>query len=524
MTMMIRIKIMLLLTLLPYFGSSQISFEDVTISSGLKAADSMANRAAKDEGFDGPYSWGHRIVWADIDGDNLPDLFVGRWPNILLHNNGDGTFEDISVSSGYRQLKDEGHGGVSFDMDNDGDRDWFANGNRHYTHTEKVVDVLANNDGLGHFTDILTSSTALFGAPGCISNQTRGVGAADFDGDGYLDLVAVSWSEIKGGDKTDGTSNDHIFWNDGTGKYVTATTLSTEGNHQGVQTIDYDGDGDIDIYTNIRDAPNQLYRNDGNRVFTEVASISGLALNNIESDDGAAWADIDNDGDLDFACGGGIYTNAEGIFTKVSTFPNYDGYMMVFGDLDNDGDLDLVIPGNDAHFNKNKGGPEVYSNNGNGDFTLIKAAGLTPPKGDRRGVAFSDFDGDGRLDLGISDKRNFNSLFKNTTTNVGNWLKIRLYRANGQTDAIGSFVYVYSKGHLGEPSALLGVRFAEGATGYSAQNDPMLHFGLARHNKVDVRVKFPQGNVTDIFNVDVNKRITVVEKTTSSRKQKTQQK
>ena len=112
------------------------------------------------------------------------------------------------------------------------------------------------------------------------------------------------------------------------------------------------------------------------------------------------------------------------------------------------------------------------------------------------------------------------SLFKNTTANVGNWLKVKLYRANGQIDAIGSFVYVYSEGHIGEPSELLGVRYAEGATGYSAQNDPVLHFGLAGHTKVDVRVKFPQGKVTNILNVDVNRRITVVEKTASSSKRK----
>lgn len=508
-TLIIIIKQLFLAGLFPQYGYSQISFVDITIPSGLRTADSMANLAAEDEGFKGPYSWGHRIIWADINGDELPDLFVGRWPNILLRNNGDGTFDDISISSGYRQLKDEGHGGVAFDMDNDGDRDWYANGNRHYTNI--AVDVLGINDGLGNFTSVLKRSTALFGPPGSISTGTRGIGAADFDGDGHLDLVAVSWAE-GAIDKMYGTSDDHVFWNDGTGKYLTATTLSTDGNNQGVQTIDFNGDGLIDIYTNLRDSPNRLYRNNGNRTFTEVAYLVGLALDNLESDDGAVWGDIDNDGDLDFACGGEIYKNNEGVFTKVSTFPNYDGYMMLFGDLDNDGDLDLIIPGNEATFNKKSGGPEVYINNGAGDFTEIGTAGLTPPKGDRRGVALSDFDGDGRLDLGISDKRDFNSLFKNNTANAGNWLKVKLYRANGQVDAIGSFVYVYPPGNLGDPSALLGVRFAEGATGYSAQNDPVLHFGLAEHSKVDVRVKFPHGKVVDILNINTKKTITVNEK------------
>lgn len=508
MTTKTIIALHLLTVLIPSLGIGQIMFEDVTITNGLRAADCAADQEGKNEGFAGPYSWGHRIVWADIDGDDLPDLFVGRWPNLLLHNNGDGTFHDISKSSGYRQLRDESHGGICFDRDNDGDRDWFANGNRNY---EKVyVDVLACNDGAGHFKSVLEDSTALFGSPGNTSSGTRGVGAADFDGDGDLDLVAVSWVE-KRGNEIIGNSHDHVFWNDGTGKYLTATTLSTDGNNQGVQTIDYDGDGDVDIYTNRRGSPNHLYRNNGDRTFTEVASRAGLALTGRESDDGAAWGDIDNDGDLDFACGGEVYKNDNGIFAKIAAFPNYDGYMMVFGDLDNDGDLDMVIPGNEADFNKTKGGPDVYSNDGNGNFTLIGQAGLTPSKADRRGVAFSDFDGDGKLDLGISDKRDYNTLFKNMTPNAGNWLKIKLYRANGQVDAIGSYVYVYSKGHLGESSSLLGVRFAEGATGYSAQNDPVLHFGLAKNNKVDIRVKFPGGKATDILDVEANNMITVIE-------------
>jgi hypothetical protein len=485
---------------LPNVASGQISFTDVTISSGLREADSLANAAAAAAGWTGTLTWGHRIAWADVTGDDLPDLFVGRVPNLLLRNNGDGTFSDIADVTGYRAMPDLAHGGVAFDLENDGDRDWFANGDWDLYPSE--AEVLARNDG-GTFVDVVSQSTAISGSPGSASSGTRGVAAADFDLDGFLDLVAVTSIE----NPPSANSDDHVFWNDGTGRYLAATTLSTANvKNQGVQTIDFDHDGDMDIYTNRRDKANYLFRNDGSRSFSQMSQDVGLALNDTESDDGAAWGDIDADGDLDFVCGGKILANdGSGSFTQVGTYSNESAYCVGLADLDNDGDLDFVVP-------SNAGPASHFENDGSGIFTEVTGVGLQAgPVNDRRTVAFADYDADGLLDLGFADKNTWNTLFRNTTTNAGNWLKVKLYRASGQVDAIGSFVYAYPAGELGNGAALLGMRHAEGATGYCAMHDPVLHFGLGAAATVDVRIVFPGGAVVDTTGVAANGTIVITE-------------
>lgn len=454
-----RVLLTVGLVVLENSAFAAIKFSDVTASSGLQAADKAADAEAKKIGFQGYLSWGHRIIWADIDGDDRVDLNVGRGPNILLKNNGDGTFADISKSSGYQQLHDDGHGGVMFDLDNDGDRDFFGADVLYKMVISRAqgIDVLARNNGTGKFEDITLNSPAISTGEATKSGHTRGVCAADFDNDGHLDLLAVVWEAAP--EKLN--SDDHIFWNDGKSNFKTLTRLSTTDNNQGCQTVDYDQDGDIDIYTNVRAGKNKLYRNDGNKKFTEVAVSLGLAFDDKETDDGSGWGDIDNDGDLDF-----------------------------------------IEPRHRT----------VYMNKGDGTFTRVDSvsAGLHKIQAnDIRGAGFADFDGDGKLDLAISNKRGSNSLLKNTSTSVGNYLKIKLIRANGQLDAIGTFVSTYEAGHLGEKAFLVAMRYAEGATGYCTQHDPVLHFGLGKQTKVDIRVQFPGGSVIDKKNVDVNKAIEI---------------
>jgi hypothetical protein len=276
--------------------------------------------------------------------------------------------------------------------------------------------------------------------------------------------------------------------------------------NQACQTVDFDHDGDMDIYTNRRSKANKLFRNDGNRQFEQVSGDVGLNLDDIESDDGANFGDIDNDGDLDVVIGGRIFTNdGSGDFTEVGSYDNDDAYCAGLADLDNDGDLDFVVP-------KNYGDPVVYENDGTGSFTELGSLGLDAAAvSDRRTVAYADYDDDGLLDLGFADKRTWNSLFRNTTTGAGNWIKVQLYRSNGQIDAIGSFVYAYPAGSLGTPAAMLGMRHAEGATGYSSMNDPVLHFGVGAVSSVDFRVVFPGGTVVDRTGIAVGQTIVIVE-------------
>jgi hypothetical protein len=484
----------------PSLALGAIAFQDVTVPSGVRAADVAANSTSRADSLEGDtLPWGHRIAWADVTGDGLPDLFVGRWPCMLLRNEGDGTFTDISEVSGYRALDDYAIGGVAFDMENDGDRDWFAAGNWDVFPDE--AEVLARNDGSGNFVDVVSASTAISGPPGQGSSGTRGVGAADFDNDGRLDLVSMTTSR-----NSDANSHEHVFWNDGTGTYTAATTLSSENvKNQGCQTIDFDHDGDMDIHANRRFKPNQLYRNDGGRRFTPVAAAVGLALNDEEADDGATWGDVDHDGDLDVLCGGRILANdGSGDFAEIGTYTNGAAYSCGLGDLDNDGDLDFVVP-------TNVGAPIVYENDGGGTFTPIGDAGLTWPGFDRRSIGFADYDGDGRLDLAFADKSHWNSLFRNVTPDAGNWIKIQLRRANGQIDAIGSFVWAYPAGEIGNPDTLLGMRHAEGATGYTSMHDPVMHFGLGSVSLVDLRVRFPGGVLVDARAVPAGQTVVISE-------------
>jgi hypothetical protein len=496
----LRVAPLCLVCHFPSVVLGSITFQDVSVPSGVRAADVAANSTPRAEDLVGDtLPWGHRIAWADVTGDGLPDLFVGRWPCMLLANNGDGTFTDISDVSGYRAMDDYAIGGVAFDMENDGDRDWFAAGNWDVFPDE--AEVLGQNDGVGNFVDVVSASTAISGSPGQGSSGTRGVGAADFDNDGWLDLVSMTTSK-----EDSANSHEHVFWNNGTGTYTTATTLSAANvKNQGCQTIDFDHDGDMDIYANRRVKRNHLYRNDGGRQFAEMAEEVGLDLNDEEADDGAAWGDVDNDGDLDVLCGGRILGNdGSGHFTQFGSYANGSAYCCGIADLDNDGDLDFVVP-------TNVGPAVVYENDGSGTFAPLGDAGLTWPGFDRRSIGFADYDGDGLLDVAFADKSHWNSLFRNGTQDAGNWIKVQLRRASGQIDAIGSFVWAYPAGEVGNPSALLGMRHAEGATGYTSMHDPVMHFGLGAVDVVDLRIRFPGGILVDALAAPAGQTVVITE-------------
>jgi hypothetical protein len=164
-----------------------------------------------------------------------------------------------------------------------------------------------------------------------------------------------------------------------------------------------------------------------------------------------------------------------------------------FADLDHDGDLDLVFAGDDV----------CYLNDGRGRFKRgpsIPVEGINDP----RGIAFADIDGDGDLDFAVGCKRSRNWLVRNDF-NRGNWLKVRLVSPGGQAGAYGAKVKVYPAGRR----SLLGLREARSNNGYLGQNDPVLHFGLGGHRKVDVAVTFLDGSTVTRRGVAANRTITV---------------
>ncbi|MFQ5859648.1 MAG: CRTAC1 family protein [Anaerolineae bacterium] len=224
-------------------------------------------------------------AWGDYDGDGWVDLYVAHYlreANVLYHNNGDGTFTDVSLQT---RTNDAGYGFQPLwtDYDMDGDVDL-------YVINDFTDNVLYRNEGGGRFTDVtVATGTAAVGG---------GMGGAvgDYDNDGDFDLFITQFEEDTLLANTGGIFSDLSF------KADVANPLIGWG----TEFFDYDNDGDLDLFVNNgfimdnsreREEPNALYRNDGEGSFSDVAPALGLDIRNVGR--GAAFGDYDSDGDLD---------------------------------------------------------------------------------------------------------------------------------------------------------------------------------------------------------------------------------
>lgn len=243
-------------------GDGTGKFADVTLEAGVNNTD-----------------FGQGACFADVDSDGDLDLFVSNFEmsNLLYRNDGQGVFEDVTVASGLR-TETGGFACVFGDVDEDGDLDLYvSNGG--------ALNKLYLNDGAGVFTDV----TAEAGA-GVSAGQGRGVQFADFNADGHLDVVAVAAGEAAAVLLGDGTGNFSDFSD-------AAGVGGVIGAAQGVNTLDWDGDGDIDILVSYVNAPNVLWDNDGLAVFRDVTADAGVGTNRFGQ--GIAVGDVDGDGALD---------------------------------------------------------------------------------------------------------------------------------------------------------------------------------------------------------------------------------
>src|ERR1700730_11332959 len=230
--------------------------------------------------------------------------------------------------------------------------------------------------------------------------ETRAAAWGDFDGDGHLDLYVGF---------IDGAPNK-LYRNDGDGKHFTdvapALGVNLTGITRQVSWIDYDNDGDLDLFIAFRDQPNRLFRNDGGH-FTDVTKESGIG--DPRKTVGAVWFDVDGDGDLDLFVANqegdanGLFRNDNGHFVDVARewgvdasgrSEEFGGVGAAVADFDGDGLLDLFV----AYY----GPSALYRNDGGRRFIEVtKAAGVLLDQ-HARPPAWGDYDNDGRPDLYVA--------------------------------------------------------------------------------------------------------------------------
>lgn len=413
------------------------------------------------------------------------------------------------------------------DYDNDGDLDLFVGSRGGLSH-------LYRNDN-GHFVDVSAQLGITDG------DEVRAAAWGDFDGDGCLDLY-VGYAH------TSAVPN-RLYHNDCHGHFTDVARqvgINDWGETRQVSFIDYDNDGDVDLYVAFRDKPNRLYRNDGGK-FVEIGKEVGIA--DPRKTVGSAWFDYDQDGDLDLFVANqdgdlnGFYRNDGGHFTDIAHQLGIDGAgrPLVYGgvgvavaDYDNDGNLDMYVA--------NYGPSWLLHNDGHGHFTNVAPQmGVAP---DRHLVTadWGDYDNDGRLDLYVTEYLNrvanvrdflFHNegdhftdvtpayILKHDATHGVQWVD---YDQNGSLDldmadnGPSGVHYLYrnrlpadkarrsiqvlvldSKGHYTRAGSevriyaagtrkLLGTRLVDTGGSYCAQNAMPVHFGLAEQGKVDVEV------------------------------------
>ena len=431
------------------------------------------------------------IAFGDFDNDGLEDIYVSRHnaPNLLYKSLGNNTFIDVAAQAGVAH-----HGTTTMsiwgDIDNDGFLDLYL-GNR------DEPDKLYRNNGDGTFTDI-TAAAGIFD-----EFFTKAVMFGDVDNDGFIDLYIANLN-----------APNALYRNNGNLTFtniVNQAGVNDFGVAMGSVFIDYDNDGDLDIYlTHDANQPNILYRNNGNLTFTNVSAATGA--NHASQAMGVDFADINHDGHFDFyitnlSFNSLLLNNGAGLFSNIAQQAGCAdvgmGWGVVFFDYDNDGYKDIYMS-NDSYFSPH---PNIlYRNNGDNTFSIVSQGTALHSMYGGYGVACGDVNGDGWLDLMLANSGNDgNQLFLNQNFNINKWVKVKLTGTQSNRAAIGARIRVTAggKNYIDEVTA---------GSGYAAQNSFTQHFGLGQAEVIDsLHVRWPSGLQEVFTNLDVNRTYYITE-------------
>jgi hypothetical protein len=450
-----------------------LRFEDVTEKAGLQG-----------------HGYTNGVAAADYDGDGRTDLFVaGLRENILYRNLGDGRFEDVTEKAGLKK-PDPKYGtlwsvaAAFFDYDGDGWLDLFVSnycvwdpntepacgpeGKRDYCHPrhyEGLPNSLFRNRGDGSFEDVSASS----GIRAHVG-KGMGIGLADFDDDGRLDLYVAN-DTLPGFHfrNVGGKRFEEIAVQAGNAYTYYGTALSG----MGVDARDVDNDGRPDVFvTAMLNEAFPLYLNRGGNTFDEVTAPSGLAKATRQK---TGWStgvyDFNNDGWKDILVASGDVMDPRGALGEKVPQPN----------------TILVNLGN-ARFV---------------DATDTAGEELRTRRAVHRGAAFGDLDGDGRVDAVVTALDAGVELWRNTSPGGNHWLRV-LARGSGRNkDAVGTRISVTT-------ATLTQHNQVNTAVGYGGASEPTVHFGLGKDTIVkQLKVTWPNGLVQSFENVAADQVLTL---------------
>lgn len=512
-------------------------------------------------------SMGAAVSIVDFDRDGWPDIYVTNSAigskNALYHNNHDGTFTDVAEQMGVADVNQSGTGvsmgAVWGDYDNDGYEDLFL-------YKWGKPELFHNDHGHG-FTRVTEES----GLPAWLNANTAIW--FDYDGDGKLDLfiggyysekvdlwhlknteiMPESFEYAKNGGRK------YLLRNMGNGRFEDVTERAGIDSHRwalAAVAADLRGTGHPDLFIANDYGVSELYFNDGTR-FHEVGEQTGVGFAP-KSGMNAAFGDVFNRGDYAVYVsnisengvliqGNNLWVPKEGTSGIGVKYENLARDLGVelggwsfgaqFGDLNNDGTLDLFLTNGYVSLDRNRdywydfskiaGGhtsilsdarnwpamdgrslsgyqhKDVWVNDGVGHFVdVAQAVGVTDTH-DGRSVAMADLWNRGVLDVIVANQRGPLLIYKNTVVPENKWIEFQLQGSTTNRSAIGAEVMLFWNGQRQ-------VQEVSGGSGFCAQNDRRLHFGLGQSPQIEKAViRWPSGKTQALTDLSADKLYTI---------------
>ncbi len=438
------------------------SYTDVTLAAGIANRDDT--------------SYGMGVATGDYDNDGFTDLYVSSYgANVLYHNNGNGTFTDVTAKAGVAAGGWSASAGF-LDYDNDGHLDLFVTRYMQWSMAKSkacpslgqlmycppgdfpaATNILYHNRGDGTFEDVSIPSGIA-----AVKGRSLGVALADYNGDGFTDIFVAN----------DGMEQ-FLFHNNRNGTFTetaleAGVALSDEGkpySGMGVDFRDYDNDGLPDIVvTNLARQIYALYHNDNGLRFTYTSLTTGL-----------------------------------GVITAASS-----GWGVGFRDLRNSGSKSLFVA--QSHVMDNIAAvdpnlrylePPLLADFADGQFHQSDPGTKVPVAG--RGLAFADMDNDGAVDA-VLTVLGGRPLYFHNRAKGNNWITLTLRGTRTNRDGFGAVVQCNGQTEVVTSSG-----------SYLSASDKRVHFGLGQAKTANIEIFWPSGIQQQMRNIEVNRSIEVQE-------------